>query len=242
MNLVSKIIRKIPDSQFKWKLILNISRWYNNFDIRLAKNDKELNDIFQFRYKIYVEQLKRKQKYVDHKLKIIKEPLDENAFNIGAWRDGKIVGVLRLNMNRNSDLNMYNDLYKISLFNDFQENTSISTKLMVDNQYRKSNLSLLLFMKCYEIACENNLEINFMDCNKHLIKYFLILGYRYYIPEIIHPEYGKVTPLVFVQDKKYIQNIKSPFFPICDKYDIPKKVAEYYNSRFLCFHENKIPN
>ncbi len=172
MKIVSNFIRNLPDSQYKWKLILAMAKFYQ-FDIRIAERKEELRAIYKFRYKIYVEQLQRKQKYVNHTLKEIQEPLDETAYNIGAWKNGELVGVVRLNIKERGNFGYYHKLYRTDLFIELIERSSIVTKLMVDKRFRNTPLSILLSLACYQIGCKKSLEINFIDCNKHLVKYFL---------------------------------------------------------------------
>ena len=43
------------------------------FKIRLAQTQQELDDLYRFRYRIYVEEMGRLQHDADHKQKMIKE-------------------------------------------------------------------------------------------------------------------------------------------------------------------------
>jgi len=215
---------------------------FYNFDIKIIEGDM-LEDIYQFRYQVYVEQLGRKQKYANHVLKTIEEPLDENGFNIGAWRDKELVGTVRVNFAKDSDFDYYNELYQIPSFEQFTKKISIVTKLMVSQKYRKTPLSLLLALKCYELGCQHGVELNFIDCNKHLINKFLMLGYRHYTSEVFHSEFGWVTPLVlFNQDIQYLQKMKSPFVPICEKYHSPNQKISYSNNYFNLNSEELLNN
>jgi len=239
--MISSIIKKI-NSPFKWKLILGLSKIYD-FNIRLVESEEELIEVYKFRYNIYVEQLQRKQKYANHVLKTIEEPLDSTAYNIGAWKNGKLVGVVRLNTKKKGAFDYYSDLYQINLFGDFINNSSIVTKLIVEKSYRKTPLAILLALACYRIACKDNIEINFIDCNTYLVKYFLMLGYRYYIPDIEHPDFGKVTPLVLInQDINYLRKVKSPFVSICQQHPFSSRATNFYNQQFLKFHKQQLTN
>jgi hypothetical protein len=54
-------------------------------EIRSATEQAELEQLFSFRYRIYVEEMQRKQKYADHSSKQIRDPLDDFAINLVAW-------------------------------------------------------------------------------------------------------------------------------------------------------------
>ncbi len=240
IKLISKIFKKLPNNQLKWKMLLRYGRTFN-FDIHVANTEVELAEIYKFRYDIYVESLNRDQKFADHLLRMIKEPLDKTAINVGAWVGNKLVGVVRLNLRKDGSFMYYDKLYSIDLFNDLIDNSSIVTKLMVSKNYRKTPLSLMLSLKCYEIGHENNIEVNFIDCNPHLLKYFLMLGYRYYSANITHPEFGSVTPLVLInQDAEYLKKINSPFYSICNRGVVSNKGSEIYRTQFSKFEIQKI--
>ena len=44
--------------------------------IRQAETTRELKAVYHFRYKIYIEEMQRKQQYVDHEDRMIIDPLD----------------------------------------------------------------------------------------------------------------------------------------------------------------------
>jgi hypothetical protein len=60
--------------------------------IREASNHEELEAIFGFRYRIYVDEMGRPQKDADHDRRRIRDALDDTAFNLAAWNDERIVG------------------------------------------------------------------------------------------------------------------------------------------------------
>ena len=66
--------------------------------IKQAISESEKDDIFKFRYRIYIEEMSRKQKYADHAAKTIKEPLDDDAYLLAAYdSDGLLIGTCRTN-------------------------------------------------------------------------------------------------------------------------------------------------
>ena len=69
-------------------------------EIRLAATDVELEALYAFRYRIYVEEMGRPQKYADHDMRRIRDPLDETGRNLVAWDNSEIVGCVRVNFAR----------------------------------------------------------------------------------------------------------------------------------------------
>ena len=182
------------------------------FDIRLAETEDELQALYRFRYKIYVEEMGRVQHDADHDKKIIKDELDSKGYNLIAYKAGQIVGAARLNLNE-SISDFYKDFYKIADQKGAHKfNTSIVTRLMVAKEVRKSPLAFRIFIACYETALWKGNRFNFIDCNDHLIDFFKSFGYEHYIKKINHKEYGLVNPLMLdLHDESHFRALKSPF-------------------------------
>lgn len=166
-------------------------------EIRIVKTTAELEQIFQFRYKIYVEEMGRKQNYADHQRKTIIEPLDKTGYIFGAFDNGKVVGTLRVNFAKESDLGYYEELYNMRSVGESHPNhTSIITKLIVADNNRYGRLTIRLAQAAYVLGLENRIKFNFIDCNLHLVSYFTFFGYELYTANVIHHEYGEVTPMI----------------------------------------------
>lgn len=176
-------------------------------------SQRDVNDVYQFRYKIYVEEMKRNQKYADHKLKRVMTPLDTTAINLIARKDDEIVGAVRLNLRKDGDCIYYRNLYDIDKINGVTlKNSSYSTGLMIDKKYRNSLLPVRLCLRAVQIYLDNNIQYNFIDCNEHLAHFFKRFGYKEYIGRVYHKEYGWVFPMVIDYcDTDYLRSIKSPF-------------------------------
>lgn len=182
------------------------------FEIRLANNQAELDALYRFRYAIYVEEMQRTQHDADHENKAIKDALDDNAYNLLAFRSGELVGAARISLNTQISA-FYADFYKIANQpNVTSSNVSIITKLMFAKEFRKSVLVQKMFMACYEFGLWRDIRFNFIDCNDHLVALFKSVGCKHYIGKAIHKEYGEVNPLILdLHDEALFRQINSPF-------------------------------
>lgn len=182
------------------------------FEIRLAETKEELEALYRFRYKIYVEEMGRVQHDADHVNKRIVDELDDGANNLVAYKKGQIVGAARVNLNE-SITPFYRDFYKIfDQVGTTSNNISIVTRLMLAPEVRKSTLTYRLFIACYEFGLWRGTKFNFVDCNDHLIDLFMSFGYSYYIGKVTHPEYGLVNPLIInLHDELNLRASNSPF-------------------------------
>ncbi len=190
-------------------------------EIRLVTKPEEREAIYCFRYKIYVEEMQRRQHYADHDARMIKEPLDDSGNHLTAFDDaGEIIGAVRINRSAESDLGYYADLYGMNRAGRFHpSHTSISTKFMVSEHHRGSSLPIKIFIEAYRWARQCQIEFDFMDCNEHLASFFTYLGYRSFREKIFHPEYGEVIPMVLVlSDEAHLEKVRSPLTRIMKNY------------------------
>ena len=65
------------------------------FSFRVLRPAVTPRELFRFRYKIYIEELGRKQTYVDHARKVIIDDLDDTARQVVAFRDGEVIACIR---------------------------------------------------------------------------------------------------------------------------------------------------
>ncbi|MCX5659773.1 MAG: GNAT family N-acetyltransferase [Planctomycetota bacterium] len=141
-------------------------------EIRLATETSELEAVYRFRYAIYVEEMQRTQKYADHRGKRICDPLDHGSHVLGAWEGDELVGTLRCNFLRDTSFGEYYEMYHIDrLPEHVQKRTSITTRLMIHQRFRKGTLGVRLSKAIYSIALERGITTDLIDCNGHLVPF-----------------------------------------------------------------------
>jgi predicted GNAT family N-acyltransferase len=186
-------------------------------DIRLVSLPSEKHQIYKFRYKVYVDEMNRKQIYADHVSKIIKEPLDDTGHLFAAYDDdGNIIGTIRNNFSKDGNLGFYEKLYNMDSVGAYHpNNTAILTKLMIAKKYRKSSiLSKLIMSEAYKSLLNNKIKFSFIDVNHQLVNFFTRYGCKH-LDEIIHPEYGEVDLMrLDVEDVEHLYNVGSPLYEV----------------------------
>lgn len=180
--------------------------------IREASTEADRERVFRFRYRIYVEEMGRRQKYADPARRTIEEPFDATGHLLLAELGGEVVGTLRTNFARETDLDYYPELFGMDSVGDaFPEAVSLTTKLMVAPAMRSSSLAVRLALAVFRLGLSCGIRHDFIDCNAHLEGFFMRLGFRRYWPHVEHPEYGRVLPLrLDVDDTAHLQAIGSP--------------------------------
>lgn len=181
--------------------------------IRVATSPEDRERLFQFRYRIYVEEMHRTQKHADPVRRRIEEPLDASAHLFLAEADGQVIGTARANYVRDTDLGYYRELLGFDSIPDSElSRASITTKLMVSPEHRSGTLATRLALAVFNYGRALGIRYDFIDCNPHLEAFFERLGYVRYIPKVHHPEFGSVQPMrLDSEDRAHLERIGSPF-------------------------------
>lgn len=185
----------------------------HNIEVRKATTAAEREAIFRFRYAVYVEEMGRPQKDANHSSKTIRDYLDDFGCLYGAFdQDGDVVGTIRSNYRRIADFGMYDEFYRTAKFSEqFSNDISITTRLMVAPSLRKTSLAVRLACHAYRDGLDNGIKLDLMDCNEPLLQFFKRLGYQQGF-QAYHPEYGDVHVMhLFLQDLQHLKKMKSPF-------------------------------
>jgi N-acyl-L-homoserine lactone synthetase len=181
-----------------------------------ATSAADLEALYQFRYRIYVEEMGRKQTYADHARKRIEDPLDATSNNLIARSGTVVVGCVRSNLSRDGGLDEYHNLLRMADVppGDFPGRTSLCTRLSVDAAQRNSTLLARLFLANYEYGLSRNIRWTFLDCNDHLVGLFSRFGFvRTHGAE--HPDYGKVNAMrLDLENAEHLKSVGSPFAAI----------------------------
>jgi GNAT superfamily N-acetyltransferase len=182
-------------------------------EIRPAASPEELEAVYRFRYRIYVEEMHRKQLYADHERRLIQDPLDPFSINLVAWKGSEVIGAIRNNAAEDGPLGQYEAFYEMhAVGNDHPTRTSITTRLMLAPEHRRGPLAIRLANASYQIGLERNVRWNFIDCNDHLLNLFTGLGWIAHLPPAAHPEYGVVHRLrLDLFDSNHLAAVSSPF-------------------------------
>ena len=181
----------------------------------MALTSAELNAIYHFRYSIHVKEITPTQYYADHINRVIQDPFDHGAYNFAAFEDDKVVGVLRVNFSRTSNVSYYENFLNMKSVGPFHPRaTSICTRLMVAPRLRGTSLALRLCQAGYEFGLRHEIRYNFLDCNDHLTRFFERLGYRFQ-ERAEHPEYGIGNVMrLDLLDRPHLAQIRSPFLAV----------------------------
>lgn len=181
--------------------------------VRVANFETDRERIFRFRYAVYVEEMRRTQRYADHDRRRIEEPFDATAYLVIAEHEGEVVGTVRANFGGETDLGYYAELFRMpEVGAAFPHGVSLTTKFMVAPSFRSGTLAVRIAACIYEFGVSRGIRHDFLDCNAHLEEFFGRLGYVKHMPKVTHPEYGLVQPMrLDIFDSEHLRRVGSPF-------------------------------
>lgn len=211
------------------------------FQICIANTLAEKKAIYQFRYKVYVEEMEKHKLKLTHRDKELSDEMDEWGIQIYAKNGEALVGAVRINIGKMIDfpkvivkeLSMEDfDEYYASTNSEYQVATVM--KLMVDLEYRSSSVLYLLMSKFYEIYSKTGVQFSFGAGNLHLLRLYEKMGYHRYGKNFTDFGYGLLSPLVMLTDDlQHFRTIRSPFFRKArNKAKINTQDVEWFHEKY----------
>ena len=183
--------------------------------IREALTPTEREQIYQFRYQIYVKEMNRYHSIADHDKKQLKEEIDDQSRLYFVTDNGRIVGSMRFTWGGDAPLpERQIRQYDLQPFIDSipQGQMVIGERFMVLPEYRGTDLLFRMFQAYLEFVNQHRIQLIFGDCEPHLLNLYLGLGFRTYTTHNVNSqETGYLIPLIMVaEDMEYMKQIRSP--------------------------------
>lgn len=194
----------------------------SDYVLSFAQTEQDKEDIFQFRYKIFSEELRRVDKNIDHEKKSLRDPADDYAILLIA-KDfkGQIVGTLRSIIRSEGAFEQDSHILSTEFKNVDKHHLSQTGRLAIAQEYRNSRLMRDMCVEMAVTLAERHVRYDFIYCKPRLISLYERLGYRRYTVNFRHSLYGYETPMVLCSDdREYLKNVKSPLYEPLSKFEI----------------------
>ncbi len=192
--------------------------------VRFAITNEERDASYKLRYKVYVESMGRLKDKSDHQRKELKDKYDKTAQVAIAIKNGKPVGTLRLFWGGDTpfDQNLKDAYHLHPLLQVLPANKiCIVERLMVEEQSRRSNITLRMYKEVMHFVLEKKAEIVLLDCEPHHLNSYLKLGFRPYANTYSYPGIGLVIPMALISgDYEHLQRVGSPFAMLTTEEDL----------------------
>lgn len=218
----------------------NQENWDNSIKVGIAATAREREEIFRFRYQIYIEEMSKQIEGIDHVNKVLYDELDDWTILLYAKIGSTLIATARINIGTSDKYP--SQLVNILAFDLFESPLDQNrpafayvTKLMVAPPYRNSPVLYLLIAKCYEICCENQVHFGFGACNVHLLRLYEQMGFHRYTENFVDPGYGLLFPIVMlIDDTQHLRTVRSPLFRSARKNNnINPHIIEWFHGKFL---------
>lgn len=214
----------------------------NSIKVGIAITPEEKQEIYRFRYQIYIEEMSKNLQDADYKNKMIYDELDDWAFLLYARIGSELIATARINI---GTVSMFpEELVKLLSIDKFQDsplqkgvdqNFSYCAKLMVSPMHRSSPALYLLIAKCYELSEQHQVQFVFLLCSFHLLRLYEQIGFHRYTKNLFYPGYGLGNPIVFVlDDAQHLRKVRSPLFRLARKRKITShETINWFHQTFI---------
>lgn len=200
-----------------------------------VQTDADQEKVYQFRYRIYVEELGYSPPGADHARKRLTDELDPYSRSYALIQDGNLVGCVRATV-----LAELPD--PTPLVVKFRMEPALATfgisgicttsRFMFDTKHRGRKGMVQLMEAAYRDARERNIRLNYGDCDPALLSFYRHLGYRPCGPPFCDPHHGlKVPILMLLGDQEYFAQVRSPLARIASEFPDDAVARGWLNER-----------
>lgn len=184
----------------------------------IAQTNQEKESIYQFRYKIFKEELAKVLPLNMQKEKRISDNLDDKSLLLYAASNSQVIGTVRITIDH---LNKFPDwltnvfcLNKLKSILNSDQRIGLLTKLAIAPAYRGSTLMYRFLTEFLQIAYDQDVQIFFSGCNPYLITMYERMGFRRFTNQnFTDPGYGLLVPIIFLtEDLEHFKTVRSPAY------------------------------
>ena len=200
--------------------------------VRVAETPQEREDIFRFRYKVYVEDLKKEVPGADHAGKLVRDEEDEPGLLLYISDEaGNVVGTLRLNRLSKGVSGDLGDLYGLEQFSAVPAaQIAVASRFIVSAEAPAAGSALSQHALGW--ALEHAIKLVFSYCSPHLVGPYEQLGFRRYKDNFNDPMGYRVPMLLVLFDKDHLRRIGSPLHPSIGPMSAENEWNSFFKSRF----------
>lgn len=186
-----------------------------DYNIKQATTMAEKIRVYEFRYKIYNDELKKDHIHFDHNLKLCFDDLDHDAIVFYAEYQGEIVGTIRSNFAFDKPFHprlKYTFQLKALIDQIGQDKISICSMFMVAPEFRKTMVCGLLVTAIYTYGLDHGILINHCVCEEGLVKLYKRLGFREFLSSAQkESQHKRHIMTLCLRDYQHLISVLSPF-------------------------------
>ena len=183
--------------------------------ILLAVSEAERQEVYRFRYAVYVEEMGKSPPDANHERRVLMDRFDATA-SLYLLRDGEgaLVGTLRINhlaalesaQEALRPIPLEPLLEQASL-----KNLSYTSRLMLRAEWRGGSSLALLCNRIFADSLEEGIRFDLCHAHPGLIELYEQLGYRRFCAGITLPGVGYQVPMLLaLRDRAHLRRCRSP--------------------------------
>lgn len=204
--------------------------------VREVETKAELEALYSFRYRIYVEELSMTDQ-ADHARQWLQDGYDEESVHYAIFKDGNIVGSLRCTgLDDVSDPNPLIAKFEMEpALKAFGASAIITTsRFMVSSELRNAMAMLNLMVAAFQDTRRGKIRLNFGDCSPHLLPFYEHLGYRRYTDGFVDSAYGYKLPIMMlVGDRQFFEQMRSPLASLLKPEDDDAEARAWFADTYV---------
>ena len=183
--------------------------------ILLAVSEAERQEVYRFRYAVYVEEMGKSPPGANHERRVLMDRFDATA-SLYLLRDGEgaLVGTLRINHLAALE-SAQEALRPIPLEPLLEQaplkNLSYTSRLMLRADWRGGSSLALLCNRIFADSLEEGIRFDLCHAHPGLIELYEQLGYRRFCAGITLPGVGYQVPMLLaLRDRAHLRRCRSP--------------------------------
>lgn len=176
---------------------------------RVAEHSPLREDVYRLRYAAYADFWEANRGWMDHGNHTIRDDLDETGHLYAAFLGGELVGTVRSNYARESDLTDYFE--RVGLDPSEFPDASATFRLAVAPAHRGTTTAIRLAAATFVGGLRDGIRFNVIDTRPVLVPFYERLGYEVH-SHFVDPEYGPCAVMVLdLHDEAHLRRVGSPF-------------------------------
>ncbi len=175
-------------------------------------NASDIEEIYAFRYGIYIQELQKDLPWADHERRLLPDPYDCGATHIAVRRRGdRVVGCVRLHFGRDIPSDFLEAMQVTDFVRRDSQRCCYASKFMVERELRGHGVALLMIRAMIDFGISAGVEYALFHCNPKLVRLYEKLGFRLFGKSFEMAHVGMQIPMIFILgDANHCEKVGSP--------------------------------
>jgi predicted GNAT family N-acyltransferase len=201
----------------------------------IVETEAQMEKMFELRYRIYIQELKKNLPSADHERTRLPDPLDPGAAHFVVNRlSGQLVGCVRLHLGTAIPAQMLQAMQIADFVTRDNHRCGYVSKLMVERSLRGKGASVLMMMRMIEYGAAAGGQYALFHCNPKLVNLYERFGFRRFGQPFELPYVGtQVSMINLFGDSDHFANVGSPLACFVRRFRLPDDRLHFLRESFF---------